>query len=197
MVRQKKVTRAFTGLAGSPLAKATSEDKLLRQLEKTAKEHHLKRKKQQSLQKKWEKRIEGVSKSDFALRVPKSPDREEPASFDEWFDEWGQRHGQIDIDCAFQPYQFDPHLRNPAGPADCDTPSRSAVLGDSPASLSPDEAQGPGEPCVMAGGQHHDHVLDIFSVDRKVPKNKRTGFSTGLVQGAPQLKQRSPSKSSW
>lgn len=48
--------------------------------------------------------------SDFTLREPKTPDREEPIGIYERFNALGERFARVDLDCDFQPYAFDRHL---------------------------------------------------------------------------------------
>jgi hypothetical protein len=159
--------RAFSGLAGSPLATCVtpapeSEDALLQRLNRQAKEAARHRRKLERLQRACDKKLAAAkaSKSDHTLRVPKTADREEPVEFDVWFDLFGQRHGRIDLDCAFQEHAFDSHLGG-AGNAE-----RSAVL---------------------AG----------FGVDIDAPTNERIGVRTGLLPGERERKPRRSSLTSW
>lgn len=109
--------RAFSGLAGSALTTCVtpapeSEAALLQRLNRQAKEAARHRRNLERLQRACDKKLAAAkaSKSDHTLRVPKTADREEPVEFDVWFDQFGQRHGRIDLDCGFQEYAFDTHL---------------------------------------------------------------------------------------
>jgi len=177
--RKPKAVRAFQGLAGSPLAKVAAprletEPELIARLTKEAKSAAKHRERTAKLQRKFDKKLADLSKSDHTLRVPKSPDREDPVSFDVWFDDFGQRHGQIDLDCGFQEYPFDPHLKHGANPDGVETIVREG-----------------------ADTSERAHILDVFGVDIDAPKNERIGVRTGLLPGQREEKPRRATKETW
>jgi hypothetical protein len=109
--------------------------------------------------------------SDDVLRVPKSFDREAPIPFDVWFDRFGQKHGQIDLDCSFQECAFDPQLGRGKNPLENNSlPSHAGGL--RPPSSSP--------------------MQDLAIVLGTGGKLK-----TGLVQGGRQLKRRRRTEKTW
>jgi hypothetical protein len=165
--RSKLKRRAFSGLAGSPLAKSTppppeSEAELLQRLDKQAKEAARHKRKMERLQRTFDRKLAAAkaSKSDHTLRVPKSGDREDPIEFDAWFDQFDQRHGRIDLDCAFQDHAFDSHLGG-------------------------------------AGNAERSAVLASFGVDIDAPTNERIGVRTGLLPGERERKPRRSSSTNW
>jgi hypothetical protein len=116
-------------------------------------------------------------KSDHSLRVPKTPDREEPLAFDVWFDQFNQKHGRIDLDCSFQEYAFDPHLGQGANPIDNDElPSHAAALRIEDEDCSPRQDLG-----ITSDGR----------------KERGSSFSTGLIEGDRQIKRRRSSDKTW
>jgi hypothetical protein len=176
--RKPKSIRAFQGLAGSPLALVApphveTEPELFLRLDKEAKAHKKHQKQIAKLQRKFDKKA-GASKSDHTLRIPKSPDREDPIAFDVWYDEFGQKHGQIDLDCSFQEYAFDPHLRGGTGPDGVKSFVREG-----------------------ASRSESAHILDTFGVDVDAPKNERIGIRTGLLPGERERKPRRATAESW
>jgi hypothetical protein len=117
------------------------------------------------------KKVPG-SKSDGVLRVPKTPDREAPTAFDAWFDEFGQKHGAIDLDCGLQEYAFDPHLGRGASPnVDSEKPGREKEI-------SPLQELG---------------LSPEYMTDRK----KKKGLSVGLLEGDREIKRRRRSEVNW
>jgi len=109
--------------------------------------------------------------SDHGLRVPKTPDREDPIPFNVWFDEFGQKHGRIDLDCAFQDYAFDPHLSHGA---DCNVDSER-----------PGRFDGDGD------AEGNGSVLQDLSLAADVKP------CTGLLEGDRKVKRRRPTDKSW
>jgi hypothetical protein len=144
---RKKTRRAFTGLAGSPLAKI-------------------------------DKALLSATKSDFALRTPLTPDRQKPTAFDRWYDEFGDRHGQIDLDCAFQTYAFDEHLGQGHSPADSNGGHAGAL-----------NIQHSGEATLPQAFNYDPEVGE--SADNK------KGYSTGLLEHERPEKPRRATPKTW
>lgn len=110
-----------------------------------------------------------IEKSDNTLRVPKTPDREEPIAFDTWIDEFEQKHGEIDLDCAFQECAFDPHLGHGANPLEnSELPSHAGA--ERPDEYSP---------------------LQDLGLSPTSPQG------TGLLEGDRQIKRRRPGAKTW
>jgi hypothetical protein len=122
--RKKPIKRAFTGLAGSPLAvvmppKSETDDELKERLIKERKAWESKQQKEAALQNKYNTMLAkaGLSASQGAPRSPRTPDPS-PLDCDEWKDQFDQRLGAIDIDCSFQEFAFDPKLGRGTRPDD-------------------------------------------------------------------------------
>jgi hypothetical protein len=113
----------------------------------------------------------GEQPSDHTLRETLTPDKQEPIGFDPWYDEFKQRHAQIDLDCDFQSHAFDEHLggKAPEGAAHVTVIKKPA-----------DES-----------------VSDHFGVDRTLPKHKQNGVRFGLVEGARLEKRRRRTDTTW
>ena len=111
-----------------------------------------------------------MQKSDRTLRVAKSPDRTDPVAFEVWIDGFGQKHGRIDVDNAFQEYAFDTQLGNGVNPLkNSSVPSHAGAL-------RPNDPSSP---------------LQDLSLDPSVK------VTTGLLEGERPLKRRRADKSWW
>jgi len=140
--RKRPAQRAFTGMAGSPLAKVKS---LLADGEQSYK----------------------------TLRVPKTPDRQDPTPFDVWIDAFGQKHGAIDLDSRFQEYAFDPHLGH--------------VASSGVDSERPESGDGEVDECSP--------MQDLgIAFDRS---GRKGSIKTGLLDGDREIKRRRPNGKSW
>jgi hypothetical protein len=179
--RKKPVKRAFTGLAGSPLAKVEAakpqtEAELIARLDAEALARAKEDRRIARIRRKFDKQIEesGVSKSDHTLREPQTADRKEPVAFNTWWDRFNQKHGQIDLDCSFQEYAFDPHLKRGYSADDIGSGSKTSHLTAEDARL-----------------------YEVFRTDINAGKKAVTGFRTGVLPGGREHKLRRPNASSW
>jgi hypothetical protein len=117
-----------------------------------------------------------VEKSDYTLRVPKSPDREDPIPFNVWFDVFGQKHGRIDLDCSFQECAFDPHLGHGANPLDNgELPSHAGALRN----------------------DEFSSALQDLGLKPDQDSPEKASYATGLLEGDRQIKRRRIGERTW
>ena len=114
------------------------------------------------------RQLAGEEKSDHTLRVPKTSDRTDPLAFEVWIDGFGQKHGQIDIDNAFQEHAFDNQLGCGANPSVDSERSGNRVTEDDVNSPTQDLGLPPG-----------------------------TKITTGLLEGERPTRCRRPTEKSW
>jgi hypothetical protein len=114
--RKQPAKRAFTGLAGSALSTVTVVPAQAAPSRMTIKQ----------IQK-----LVGKEKSDHTLRIPKGYHNKKPLAFEAWIDNFGYKHGAIDLDNCFQEYAFDHGLGGGADPnVDSDRPGKNVNEGD-------------------------------------------------------------------
>jgi hypothetical protein len=109
-------------------------------------------------------------REDHTLHAVKSFDRQEPIGFDPWWDEFGQRHAQIDIDNDFQQRAFDRALHGAI-------PEGTDHLANH---VNPETS-----------------VMQDLGVDLKVEPKKRTGIKFGLLPGEREVTNRRPTDKTW
>jgi len=126
------------------------------------------------------KALKEVSVSDHSLREPKTPDREEPIGFNEWWDSFGQRHAEIDLDCDFQTYQFDPRLGGSKPDDMKDRPSHAGGLNG----VDEEGNSIPGDAAIIAELQ----------IERR---GKKIGAQTGLLERERPVRLRRATDKTW